>query len=64
MFLLGYYAIVTAGALIGGKILSACLPDADSASKKENENDKPSYHHFDADYEPFELRSSEWCVLI
>ena len=64
MFLLSYYAIITAGAVIGGKILSACLPDENSQPKKADEDEKQSYSHIDVDYEPFELRSSEWCVLI
>ncbi len=63
MFLLGYYAIVTAGAVIGGKILSVCLSD-DKDTPKNDEDKKQSFSHPDVDYEPFELRSSEWCVLI
>lgn len=64
MILLGYYAFVTAGAFIGGKILSACLSDENSKPKENENRVKHDTSSYDSDYEPQALRDIEWGVLI
>ena len=64
MILLGYYALVTVGTLVGGTVLSACLPD-EGGKPKENENRmKYGSSNCSSDSECQALRDIEWGVLI
>jgi hypothetical protein len=63
MFLLTYYAIITVGTVVGGKILSVCLSD-DKGTQKKDEDKKQSLSLTESDYEPQATRPIEWGVLI
>ena len=64
MFLLGYYALVTAGMFVGSKVLSACIPDEDSKPKERDNRAHYDGSSSDSYYEPFATSSSEWAVYL